>query len=230
MNKEAPLLWRYVRRVFRYWWVGVVEAVLVLTDFVERILGTWYVFPLWAKVAIGSGVLVVAQWLAYRELATGKDMLQAELDEATRGAAVRRPVLAIHPQAGSAFYIHIGDQRRILGVYLQLWFNVENNGDVNSIVRRFDIFIEETRQEIENAQPAPRNYVLTRQANHALPQNWIAADNTILVGAHNYRSGILPFYTEAVIADDVQLLHCRLTLQDTEGTRAVADFVLARVG
>ena len=52
----------------------------------------------------------------------------------------------------------------------------------------------------------------------------------ILVGAHNYRTGILPLYTEAVIADDMQLLHCRLTVRDTEGTTATANFLLSRVG
>jgi hypothetical protein len=67
MNKELQLLGQYTRKVFRYWWVAVVEVVLVLTDFVERLRGTWLLPPFWAKIAIGLGVLVVAQYLAYRE-------------------------------------------------------------------------------------------------------------------------------------------------------------------
>ena len=83
MSNKQPLLWMYARRVLRYWWVVVVEVVLVATDFVERFFGDWYRFPLWAKVAIGSGVLVVAQYLAYRELAISKENIQAELLEVT---------------------------------------------------------------------------------------------------------------------------------------------------
>jgi hypothetical protein len=67
MYNELQSLGQYTRNVFRYWWVALVEAVLVLTDFVERLRGTWLLPPLWVKVAIGLAVLVVAQYLAYRE-------------------------------------------------------------------------------------------------------------------------------------------------------------------
>jgi len=36
-------------------------------DFVERIFGTWFVFPLWLRLAIGIAGLIVAQYLAYRD-------------------------------------------------------------------------------------------------------------------------------------------------------------------
>ena len=79
MNKELQLLGQYTRKVFRYWWVAFVEVVLVLTDFVERLRGTWLLPPLWVKVAIGLGVLVVAQYLAYRDT---RNKAEADLAQA----------------------------------------------------------------------------------------------------------------------------------------------------
>ena len=79
-NKELQLLWQYTRKVFWHWWVLIVEAVLVLTDVVERLRGIWLLPPLWVKVAIGLGVLLVAQYLAYREMRNkaAADLAQAQ--------------------------------------------------------------------------------------------------------------------------------------------------------
>jgi hypothetical protein len=62
---ELRLIWTYIRTVFGHWCLITIEVVLVLTDFFERIFGTWLV-PLWVKVTIGVAVLMVAQYLAYR--------------------------------------------------------------------------------------------------------------------------------------------------------------------
>lgn len=69
------LIWKYIRAVFGYWWLVTIEVVLVLTDLVERIFGTWLVPPLWVKVLIGFAALVVAQYLAYRTEVTKKRSL-----------------------------------------------------------------------------------------------------------------------------------------------------------
>src|SRR5882762_7661781 len=63
---ELRLIWTYIRAVFGHWWVITIEGVLVLTDFIERILGTWLVPPLWVKGTTGVAVLMVAQYMAYR--------------------------------------------------------------------------------------------------------------------------------------------------------------------
>lgn len=63
---ELRLIWAYIRVVFGHWWLITIELILVLTDFIERIFGTWIVPPLWVKVTIGVAVLMVAQYLAYR--------------------------------------------------------------------------------------------------------------------------------------------------------------------
>lgn len=66
MMAELRLIWAYIRVVFGHWWLITIELILVLTDFIERIFGTWIVPPLWVKVTIGVAVLMVAQYLAYR--------------------------------------------------------------------------------------------------------------------------------------------------------------------
>jgi len=64
--RELRLIWTYIRTVFGHWWLITIEVVLVLTDVLERIFGTWLLPPLWVKVTIGVAVLMVAQYLAYR--------------------------------------------------------------------------------------------------------------------------------------------------------------------
>src|SRR5258708_4173395 len=66
MMAELRLIWTYIRAVFGHWWVITIEVILVLTDFIERIFGTWLVPSLWVKVMIGIAVLMVAQYRAYR--------------------------------------------------------------------------------------------------------------------------------------------------------------------
>jgi hypothetical protein len=219
MRKEASRLWFYIRRVCRHWWFLLVEVVLVTTDALERYYGIWIIFPLWSKIVIGVGVLFIAQYLTYRELAIEKENLQA-----------KKPALAIYPQAGAAFYVHIGEDRRTLGAYLELPITVQNDGDINSIIRRLDLLIRETGESLNDVKTSPRNMVLTRRAQHMLRQNWIAPDDTILVGAHNCKSGLFPVYITSVIGDEVDLLHVRLTIRDTEGSTATAEIALTRVG
>jgi len=66
MDNELKILWTYCRAVFGHWWVITIEGVLVLLDLVERALGTWLLPPLWVKITSGVTVLVVSQFLAYR--------------------------------------------------------------------------------------------------------------------------------------------------------------------
>ena len=68
MANELRMAWAYFRAVVWRWWVITIELVLVTLDVVERVLGKWFLPPLWAKVVIGSGVLVIAQYLVYRDL------------------------------------------------------------------------------------------------------------------------------------------------------------------
>lgn len=72
LREELKTFWQYIRAVCKHWVVIIVTLGLTVVDFVERIFGTWFIPPLWLKVAIGIGGLVVAQYLAYRDFAKAK--------------------------------------------------------------------------------------------------------------------------------------------------------------
>ena len=68
MRDELKLIGAYVRAVFRQWWMLTIEGLLVLIDLTERLFTTWLQPALWIKVTIGLAVLMVAQYLAYRNV------------------------------------------------------------------------------------------------------------------------------------------------------------------
>ena len=69
MAAELKTLRDYTKAVGKYWWAIVPGLVLTLMDGIERLFGAWYLPPLWAKVTTGIAGLVLAQYLAYRDLA-----------------------------------------------------------------------------------------------------------------------------------------------------------------
>jgi len=84
MKKELQLIGQYTRKVFWKLWVLIVEGVLVLTDVVERLWGTWILPRTWVKIAIGFSALLVAQYLAYRNT-----RIQAEAELAQARGRIR---------------------------------------------------------------------------------------------------------------------------------------------
>src|SRR6266851_2248841 len=72
MANESDVVREYIKAVGRHWWAIVTGLVLTLLDGAERLLGTWYLPPLWAKIATAVAGLVLAQYLAYRELAQSR--------------------------------------------------------------------------------------------------------------------------------------------------------------
>jgi hypothetical protein len=89
MNEELKIVGSYARAVFREWWVILIEILLVMTDVVERVLGTWLIPSSRTKVVLGLVVLVIAQYRAYRKL-----FLKAQ-------GSARKPIeLEIHEEMG----------------------------------------------------------------------------------------------------------------------------------
>lgn len=136
--------------------------------------------------------------------------------------------LVIHAEDGSRFYVHApGAKAAPLGLYLPLRLSVENKGRRNSIIRRFDVTVEETSLTYCDVQPSPRQSIPGRSALYAgLPQDWIMGKAGIVIQAHSIASGILPFYVTEAPPEGVRELHCKLTLTDTEGVTASQVFVV----
>jgi len=91
MNKELKILRTYFRAVFGHWWVITIEGVLVLLDLVERAFGTWLLPPLWVKVTIGVAVLLIAQFLAYRNKPPDSTDVDSKLKQTPFVTPVMRP-------------------------------------------------------------------------------------------------------------------------------------------
>lgn len=72
MHEELKTAGEYVRAVSKHWGVIIIVLGLTVVDFVERIFGTWFVFPLWLRLTIGISGLIVAQYLAYRDFVKAK--------------------------------------------------------------------------------------------------------------------------------------------------------------
>jgi len=67
LREELKSVGEYLRAVGKHWAVIIIGLCLTVMDFVERIFGTWFVFPLWLRLTIGIAALILAQYLAYRD-------------------------------------------------------------------------------------------------------------------------------------------------------------------
>ncbi len=72
LHEELKTVGEYIRAVSKHWIVIIISLGLTGVDFVERIFGTWFVFPLWLRLTIGITGLIVAQYLAYRDFVKAK--------------------------------------------------------------------------------------------------------------------------------------------------------------
>jgi len=63
-----PLLVKYLGAVANHWYAIVVGLGLVLLDFAERALGTWWVVPKWLRLTSAAIGFTAAQFLAYSDL------------------------------------------------------------------------------------------------------------------------------------------------------------------
>lgn len=94
MSNEIKIALDYLKAVIRYWWIVAVGLGLTIMDFVERIFATWYQPPLWARVSAAVAGLMIANYLAFRDVrlqllamakSKGKDEVLAAALEAGRG-------------------------------------------------------------------------------------------------------------------------------------------------
>ncbi|MFZ1007722.1 MAG: hypothetical protein WAN65_12850 [Candidatus Sulfotelmatobacter sp.] len=109
-NELLKTLWAYCRAVFGHWWVITIEGVLVSLDVVERTFGTWLLPPLWVKVTIGVAVLVIAQFLAYRNKPPENS---TDLDAKLKEQAIRQNELAEQTSLCREFVLRCVNQAKV---------------------------------------------------------------------------------------------------------------------
>jgi hypothetical protein len=208
---EVEIISTYTRAVARQWWAFVVDFLLVATDVIERIFGTWLLPPTWAKVIIAVAVLVVAQYRAYREL-------WLELQTTKQ----RKTKLIVFPEPRSFLYVETpAGSANAIGFYVEFNLGIQNDGVDNSIVRRFELAIEEIQARFMDIAPSRRNYIQTRRGQQQMRNLWISEPaSVIVIPAHDARSGILAFYLPGDPGGLPNEIHCTLRIEDTTGTSA----------
>src|SRR5580692_913043 len=146
MNEELKVIGSYIRAVFREWWVILVEGLLVMSDVVERVLGTWLLPSSRTKVVLGLAVLVIAQYRVYRKV-----LLQAQV-------SARKPTeLEILEEHGSTLYIETpAGARSATSIYFTFHLVVQNKGPETSVIRKFDLEVDGIPGTYENLQPTRR--------------------------------------------------------------------------
>lgn len=219
MNEELKIMRSYVQAVLREWWVVVIELILVLTDVVERVLGTWLLPSSRTKIAFGLTALVIAQYRAYKRL-----LRQSH-------APAQRPTeLEIHEERGSTLYVETPMGTTLpTRNYFEFHLVVQNKGPQTSVIRKFDLEVEGMPSRYENLEPTRRNHIQTRTAQMMLQFASTLAGGFLVVPAHNVWSGMLAFEIGALPINS-QEIRCTLIVTDANDSSAKHAFNLRVVG
>ncbi len=130
------------------------------------------------------------------------------------------------------------------GVYLEFRLRVENRGRRNSIVERFDVEIRDLKQAFPRLLPDEgRRMVQGRRSQYGLaPESALSAKGIFQVAPESStEEGTLAFLIPNLIVDVFAnaglrmhgeerrfgTLHCRLTITDSTGATASADFEMS---
>ena len=226
---------QYVKELFESWWGRLwlfLATISTLATFLP-IYAHGFVVPRW----IPPAVAIVAWLFAPYRLYTRQEEEIAQLQKRVTDFKTRKPRLLIHPGIPSAFYVHRephqaagGIGMNPLGTYLEVNLTIENAGEINSVVGRFDLHVDELGATFANVTPHPKQYLQTRNTNFALSQDFVSRSDRLLVPGKNFVKVIPPLYLDKSPANDVTALHCVLTAIGTDGETAKATFILSRSG
>lgn len=126
LSEPRHLIARYVYAVVKYWYAIIAGIALGWVDVFERIFGTWWIFPTWLRLTTGTIGLVVAQFLAYRDLDRERAAKIHELETALKESAERQRKERMPPEifnvGGSPNPIRIsGSQHSAHGRFMDVW-------------------------------------------------------------------------------------------------------------
>jgi hypothetical protein len=124
--KIRPLITRYLCATAKYWYAIIAGIALGWVDVFERVFGTWWVFPVWVRLTTGVLGLIVAQFLAYRDLEAERAWKIKELETALETLSERRQKERMPPEVynvgGSPNPIRItGSQHSVPGPFVDVW-------------------------------------------------------------------------------------------------------------
>jgi hypothetical protein len=210
---------RYLKEVFSTGWGIFFLAAGAVSTSVTFILiyRPGFALPYWVPGALSITAWLVAPYKLYKKQWEHIDDLEAQQQQR------RRATLLLIEESGS-FYIRRFTPTGITpksetGMYLELWVSIENKGERSATITHYDLLIDGMGQFLDQ-RPAPQNYVLGRNVQHALNtsemvKNYIDVPAERLA-AHQH----IPFMLNAAPPADARQIRCELKIMDTEGNIA----------
>ena len=127
--ERRKLVARYLFAVAKYWYAITAGIALGWVDVLERLFGTWWIFPVWVRVTTTTLGLVVAQFLAYRDLAVERagrvKGLETSLETLVARLRTERMQPEVYNVGGAPNPIRIsGSQHSAHGPFTDVWGGV----------------------------------------------------------------------------------------------------------
>jgi hypothetical protein len=205
-------MWQFIKLLFASWFskvlllLGIASAIGI---YVPRIT-----LPTWVPTVILVSAVFFASYDVYRKQKREIGNLHAKLDS-------RRSELVIHPHK-SRYIRHValqGDFASPLGTYIELGIAIENKGNRNSVINRWDLKIDETGKEYKQVGLYGKGLIQGRKSQYSLPTTRnLVSGGYIRVPAESVAGpGVLPLYVRDILPESSQRIQCKLTLFDTEG-------------
>ena len=223
MTSLPRLLWEYIVASYFRWWFGIVTAGITLITTYEWLTAKTVPIPIWARLSFAFAALLTAPFLAYKELAE-------KLQKVQIGVKPKRAELYILPDADSRYLVHADhrDRRKLLGgMFIKLHLAIENKGERNSIISRFDLHVQETGLHYRDMKPQNKTAVNSRHALHTIGPTPFLAKLATVIATDKIGPVILLFYIPERPPDDCSKVKCMLTIFDTEGITASHVFELS---
>ncbi len=216
MASFARSVWRYIVACYFHWWFGIVGGALAVLTTYEWFAGKTIPVPPWFRVAFAFAALILAHLLAYRDL---DEKLAAQQQAATP----KRAELWIHSRGGR--YVVHPDNR----MFVELHLAIENKGEKNSVIDRFDLRVQQTGKEYMNISPTFKSGVHGRKGLRVFdPNNWLTQRGMTTVPAvDKIGPGVLLFYVPDLPPPGCSEVNCTLTIFDTEENQVSSRFVLS---
>jgi hypothetical protein len=214
---------KFVSALLRKWWflsVAILSLGSTGATYVPSLqpyLGTQRWIPLTA-LAVSW---LIATYQVYADLDGELGSCRAQLG----AVPVRKSDLQIHDE-GSIFYrLKEISSPSVYGTWWRFHIAVENRGSRSAVINRYDLRVREFAKAYCEQKPAYKSSITTPTSSVGLPQNFLAANGYINVDAEKATAvGYLDFFLPEVPPDGVHLLHCTLTLVDTNGEQSSCTF------
>ena len=220
-----------MRKFLRLLFSSLLSKVLFLSGLAS--LGAGFLgvgIPNWVTVTIFLGAYLYASYDVFRKQEREITTLQREVEQ--KKSETEKLELVILPKR-SSFIPSITTDRQNkptdAGTFLEFNLSVENKGNRNAHITRFDLWLDQT--PYRKLGRGYKTHIRSRTTSHSVGQDWLIppGKSSKTVGAGKLIEGKLLFFVPDVISPERKEISCRLEIYDTENNHVEQDFVLQDV-